>query len=295
MGQPPATANRVERRHRTSRLLLRAILYALYNSLGGSSLLHAQAIAFLMFVAFFPALVFLAGVLIYAAPGLEELLEGLQVVLPPGSRRAVVESLLQLSEHPSRLVLAGALGTVLLGSQLMFSLNRIFASIYDREERHGFWFRQLRAFAMVLVTVIPWVAVSLLVMFGKFVRTWLIAELGVGFDRPVRILWTLGYFALAILTATVVLAALYYFLAPNHRQRWSDVLPGAALAMGLWWIVTAAFGFYVRRLAIYNILYGGFAAAIGLLIWMYLSAVVILVGAQFNAQLASRRTHYDPY
>ena len=57
--------------------------------------------------------------------------------------------------------------------------------------------------------------------------------------------------------------------------------------MGLWWIVTSAFGFYVRRLAVYSLLYGGFAATIGLLVWMYLSAIVVLIGAQFNAELAS--------
>ena len=284
-----------ERAQQTPRTVSRVVLRAIYHSLRGGSLLHAQAVAYNMFLAFFPALVFLAGVLVYAAPGLEDLLEGLQVVLPPGSRLAVVDSLLALSEHPGRLLVAGGIGTLMLGSQLMFSLGRVFAAIHDREERRGFWFRQLRAFAMVAITVIPWVAVSLLVVFSKFVRGWLIAELGVGFDRPVRILWTIGYFALAILTATLVLAALYYFLTPDHRLRWNEVLPGAGVAMGLWWVVTVAFGFYVRRLAIYNILYGGFAAAIGLLIWMYLSAVVLLIGAQFNAELAAQRARYDLY
>jgi len=290
-----AVTEQAERGEHTLRGVSRAGLRAVYHSVRGGSLLHAQAVAFNMFLAFFPALIFLAGVLIYAAPGLEDLLEGLQVVLPPGSRRQVVDSLLALSAHPDRLLLGGGIGTVMLGSQLMFSLNRIFSTIHDREERRSFWFRQGRAVGMVGLTVIPWVAVSMLVVFGKYVRGWLIEELGVGFDRPVRILWTMGYFALAIVTATLVLAALYFFLTPDHRQRWNDVLPGAALAMGLWWIVTAAFGFYVRRLAIYNILYGGFAAAIGLLIWMYLSAVVILIGAQFNAELAALRARYDLY
>lgn len=290
-----ATAERTEREGPTVRVILRAVLHAIYNSLRGGSLLHAQAVAFNMFVAFFPALIFLAGVLTYAAPGLEDLLEGLRVVLPPGSRRQVVESLLQASEHPGRLVLIGALGTLMLGSQLMFSLSRIFAAIAGREERRGFWHRQLRAFAMVLVTVIPWVAVSVLVVFGKFLRAAMIARLGVAYDRPVRILWTMGYFALGILTATLVLGALYYFLTPDHRVRWNHVLPGAAVAMGLWWFVTAAFGVYVRWIAPYSILYGGFAATIGLLIWMYLSAVVILIGAQFNAELATLRTRHDLY
>lgn len=273
--------------------ILKAALRSIYASVRGGSLLHAQAVAYMMFLAFFPALLFLAGVVASVAPGWEELLTDFRLVLPPGSRRAVVDSLLQLSKYPSRLLLAGGIGTILLGSQLMFSLSRIFASIYESEQTAGFWRKQLQAVSMVVVTIIPWVAVSLLVVFGRNVRSWLIQELGMDFDRPVRILWTMGYFALAILTAAVVLATLYHFLTPNRYQRWSDVLPGAALAMLLWWVVTSAFGLYVRRIAIYNILYGGFAGAIGLLVWMYLSAVVILIGAQFNAELVELQGQAD--
>lgn len=274
-----------------TRAILGAILHAIVNSLRGGSLLNAQAVAFNMFMAFFPAMLFLAGAVAYADPGLEELLEGLRVVLPPGSRLAVVDSLLKLSAAPERLLIVGAIGTVLFGSQLMFSLTRIFAAISGQENQRSFWNRQLRSFVMVFVTIVPWVAVSLLVVFGRFLRGWLIEQLGVTFEGPLRVLWTVGYFSLAILTALLVLATLYHFLGPARGAQWNDVLPGAALAMGLWWIVTSAFGYYVRRLAIYSLLYGGFAAAIGLLIWMYLSAVVILIGEQFNADMASLREH----
>jgi membrane protein len=250
---------------------------------------QAQAIAFNMFLAFFPALIFLAGVVATIAPGLEDLLEGLRVVLPPGSRRAVVDSLLQLSEIPGRLLVIGGIGTLLLGSQLMFALNRVFASIFEAEELRGFGMRQLRAFGMVAVTVIPWVAVSLWLVFARAVRGWLIDQFGLELDRSLRVLWALGYFSIGIVTAMLCLAAIYYFLTPDHRLRWNDVLPGAGLAMLLWWIVTAGFGFYVRHLAIYNLLYGGFAATIGLLIWMFLSAVVIVIGARYNYELVQRR------
>lgn len=269
--------------------ILRAIQRAIVNSLRGPSLLQAQAVAFNMFLAFFPSIVFLAGLVAYADPGLEELLEGLRLVLPPGSRRAVVNTLLQITQNPAPVLLVGVLGAIVLGSQLMFSLMRIFASISDSVDERGFWRRQLLSVAMVFVTLIPWVAVSLLLAFGQLVRAGLIDRFGVEFDRPLHLLWIMGYFALAIATATLVLAMLYHLLGPDRRQRWDDVLPGAALAMGLWWVVSTAFGLYVRRLAIYDLLYGGFAAAIGLLIWMYLSAVVILIGARFNAELAALR------
>jgi len=277
------------------RLVLRAIGHAIWNSVRGGSLLHAQAVAFNMFVAFFPALLFIAGVVSVATPDIDDILTYVRSVVPPGSRRAVVESLLRISQNPGRLMWLGAVGTLLMGSQLMFSLRQIFAVIYDREERGPFWKQQLQSFAMVLVTVVPWVAVSLLVVFGRFLRDWLSKQLGVQIDLPMKVLWTAGYFSLAIVTATLILGALYYFLTPDPRQRWNDVLPGAALAMGLWWIVTTAFGFYVTRVAIYDVLYGGFGATIGLLVWMYLTAVVVLIGAQFNSEMANLRARYDMY
>lgn len=245
-----------------------------------------------MFLAFFPALVFLVGIFVGSAqltPALDDMLDGLQAVLPPGSRQAVVTSLAQLSARPVRLLLIGFVATVLLGSGFMLALNRAFQGIYATAETRSIWRRQGLAMGLVLLTVVPWVFVTLLVMFGKQVRTWLLLELGGEFGPAIRIAWTGGYFSVAILTALFVLAILYHALVPGPRRRWRDDLPGAALALGLWWIVTSAFGVYVRKLAVYNLLYGGFAATIGLLVWMYLSAIVVLIGAQFNAELTRAR------
>ena len=67
-----------------------------------------------------------------------------------------------------------------------------------------------------------------------------------------------------------------------------NVLPGAAVATLLWGISDAVFGAYVRRVP-YSIVYGGLAAVIGLIIWMEISAVIIFLGAAWNAELAASR------
>jgi membrane protein len=67
-----------------------------------------------------------------------------------------------------------------------------------------------------------------------------------------------------------------------------NVLPGAMVATLLWWLVDVLFGMYVRRVP-YSIVYGGLAAVIGLIIWMQLSAVIIFLGAAWNAELAESR------
>jgi uncharacterized BrkB/YihY/UPF0761 family membrane protein len=61
------------------------------------------------------------------------------------------------------------------------------------------------------------------------------------------------------------------------------VLPGALIASVLWWTADISFGLYVRKMP-YDVIYGGLAAAIGLLLWMYLTAVVVLLGAAYNAE-----------
>jgi len=67
-----------------------------------------------------------------------------------------------------------------------------------------------------------------------------------------------------------------------------NVLPGAMVATLLWWMVDVLFGVYVRRVP-YGVVYGGLAAVIGLIIWMQLSAVIIFLGAAWNAELAESR------
>jgi len=265
--------------------VLRLSVEAVYACLQGGAMLRAEAIAFLMFLSFFPALLFLVGALTLLLPGWEVLLEHFREMLPPGSRRSVLESLLQVSGHPGKLLLTGSIGTLVIGSQLMSGLKRVFSAIHGCEMPKGFWREQLHACGMVMVTVIPWVAVSVLLVFGRSLRHWVVRERGFDFPAGLEFIWTLGYFALIFLTATLVLAALYHNLTPERSRPWHDVLPGAALAMLLWWIVTTGFAFYVHHIALYSVLYGGFAGTIGLLLWMFLSALVTLMGAEFNARL----------
>jgi membrane protein len=66
------------------------------------------------------------------------------------------------------------------------------------------------------------------------------------------------------------------------------VLPGAMAATGLWWLADIIFGLYVRRVP-YNVVYGGLAAVIGLLIWMQISAVIVFLGASWNAESAEMK------
>jgi membrane protein len=99
-------------------------------------------------------------------------------------------------------------------------------------------------------------------------------------------------YVLAFATTVAVVSSLYYF-GPYRKQRWHYVWRGATLATILWLLATLAFSWYVRHLARYNVMYGSIGAGIALLVWMYLNALIALIGCEFNA--AHERTAGDTH
>ena len=84
--------------------------------------------------------------------------------------------------------------------------------------------------------------------------------------------------------ATSSLTAILYYYGPYRKQRWRPVWPGAILATILWLLATLVFGWYVRNITNYNVLYGSVGTSMALLVWMYLLAAIALFGCEFNAE-----------
>lgn len=243
----------------------------------------SQAIAFNMFLAFFPMLLLVLGILSSKDSfhgAVRELPERLRLILPPGSEDVVVQYFTRKGVHPWKWFLLGLGGTLLAGSQVMAGLIEGFRIIEADEFRQSYWRIQARALLLLLLTVVPSLVVIILTVFGKQARTWLIYQFGLAvLIRALAFIFQVG---LVFGLSMIVLVLLYRIGRPGH-QGYMQVLPGAAIATVLWWAVDIVFGLYVRKMP-YNVVYGGLAAAIGLLLWMYLTAIVVLWGAAYNAE-----------
>jgi len=97
-------------------------------------------------------------------------------------------------------------------------------------------------------------------------------------------MWLVFFPVAAMILAMAALTVIYWVARPKEVSL-RGVLPGAALATLLWWVANALFGFYVRKMP-YNVVYGGLAAVIGLMIWMQISTVIVFLGAAWNAETA---------
>jgi YihY family inner membrane protein len=248
----------------------------------------AQAIAFNLFLAFFPTLLIAVGLATSPIGGrtaLFDLISDLTTFLPPGSQQIVSEFLVKRGPDAWKWALVGLGGTLLAGTQVMRLLMEGIHTIYGDRERPAFFTRQLRALLLLILTIAPLLVAAILGVFGRPLREWLGSEFGKG--ASVQTWWAVFFHGVAILLAMIAVTIIYRWARPKE-QTLGSVIPGAMIATLLWWVADLGFGFYVRKMP-YGIIYGGLAAVIGLLIWMELSTVIIFLGAAWNAELAESR------
>lgn len=248
----------------------------------------SQAIAFNLFLAFFPTLLIAVGIAtsrIGSRTSLADLIADLTQFLPPGSQGVVSQFLVKRGPDAWKIALVGWAGTLLAGSQVMKLVMEGIHIIYGDAEKPGFFHRQVRGLMLLLVTIAPLLGAAILGVLGRPLRRWIAHE--IGRHAILQGWWNLFFPAVAILLSLIAVTVIYRVARPKEDSL-LNVLPGAMVATLLWWLADVLFGTYVRRVP-YSIVYGGLAAVIGLMIWMQLSAVIIFLGAAWNAELAESR------
>jgi membrane protein len=243
-----------------------------------------QAIAFNMFLAFFPLLLFSLGFLAITShfvDALREIPDRLSLILPPGSMTVVAAYFVRRVARPWRWMLLGLAGTLLAGTQVMLGYIEGFRIIEGDLLSPSYWQRQLRALGLLCLTIVPMLSVVVLTVYGKQTREWLMLETGSA--AVTRFVELAFYAAVVFFLAMGVLVLLYRIGRPGHPGL-RKLLPGAAVSTVLWWAVDISFSFYMRKMP-YDFVYRGLAAAIGLLLWMFLTAAVVFIGAAYNAEV----------
>jgi membrane protein len=262
--------------------------YGVFGRVFPRTSMLAQAVAYNLFLAFFPSLLILVGVAtspIGRRTSMFDLIRDITDLLPPGSQQIVSEFLVNRGPDAWKWALVGLVGTLLAGTQVMRLLMEGIQTIYGDHDRPGYLHRQLRSVALLMITITPLMAAVLLGVFGRPLRRWVAYELGK--TESIEALWGFFFHGTAIFLAMVALTIIYRVARPRESSL-RNVLPGAMVATAMWWIADISFGFYVRRVP-YNVVYGGLAAVIGLLIWMQISTVIIFLGAAWNAESEEMR------
>jgi len=191
--------------------------------------------------------------------------------------------------HSVQVILSATSLSILAGLGAMLSLMEGFRRANDLPRNAwGFWQRRFRALLLAPLALIPLSLATIVVVFGHQIEDWMIANADHELRYIVLVFWRIVRWSIAVLTSVTVLTALYHF-GTSHKEHWSRVAPGAIAATFLWFPATLAFGFYVTRIADYTMFYGSFGAGIATLVWLYLTAFSVLVGAELNGAIYLNR------
>ena len=247
----------------------------------------AKGAAYSSILTLFPAFLVVASALeaSHNTEGfLQQISTAVRWVLPPGSRSAALAFFQTQQHHTTRIILSASMVTLLAATGVMISWMDGFRRAYGLENTWGFWKERAVALYLVFLALIPMTFATILVAFGEQIETW-VQNKTMHLFRPVILLvWNLVRWAIA-LVASIACSSLIYHHGMPKTQSWRRVVPGAALATLLWFTATMSFGWYVTRYATYNVVYGSLSAAIALLVWLYIISVIVLFGAELNAQV----------
>jgi membrane protein len=267
-------------------LMRRSVLGALDDNCFGI----AKAAAYSALLSFFPVLASAATILLETRAGFfsNMLVRSLSEIVPPGTEDLVLQQFRVSGSRPIAVLIVAAFVSIFAASGVIKSLIEGFQAAYRVPRDRGIVHGSLLAMALVLLAAVPLLAASLLILFGRQVETVVMGWLRVDpMWTPLAWVWELlsriAQYVVAFGT-TVTVSALLYYYGPYRKQRWRYVWPGAILATLLWLGATSGFAWYAVHIARYNVMYGSVSASIALLVWMYVLAIVALIGCEFNAE-----------
>ena len=257
---------------------------------GGTDL--AAALTYYSVLAIFPALIALlslVGVFGQAQKSVDQILEILAPLVSGDTMDRIREPLMELAatESAGITLVVGLLGALWSASGYVGGFSRAMNRIYEVEEGRPFWrLRPMQLIVTVTTVLLCAVALVILIVSGPLAES-VGNAIGVGNDLVV--LW--GYAKWPVLAVVVmVIVALLYYATPNvDFARFRVISAGAFVAILVWLVASIGFAFYVANFSSYNQTYGSVAGVVVALLWLWITNVALLFGAELDAELERGR------
>lgn len=251
----------------------------------------AAQLAYYLFLALFPAILFLLALGSFFP--LQDLAGDLVRVLGPIASQEVIsiiaDQIRRISEaEEGGLLTFGVVAALWSSSAAMVAATSALNAAYDIEEGRPWWKVRLIAIGLTIALAVFLLLSVSLVLAGPEIAEYLGRTLRMG--PLVEWSWKILQWPVVFALVSVGIAIVYY-AAPDAEQEWIWISPGALVATVLWLAASLGFRVYVTRFSDYNAAYGALGGVMVLLLWLYVSSLAILVGAEMNAEIEHASPH----
>ncbi|MFJ8267663.1 YihY/virulence factor BrkB family protein [Peribacillus asahii] len=246
----------------------------------------AAQLSYFFLLSLFPLLIVLFTLVAYLPYSEEEILRTVHTFAPEKSMDLIEENLNKMMKGNGKLLSFGIFVTLWSASNGLNAIIRAFNRAYDVTENRSFFIARGMSIILTLAMVFVFLVALLLPLFGKQIIFFLSVELGFS-EEFIRVWNTLRW-----LISSVVLFFVFfmlYWIAPNKKLKCLSVLPGAIFATVGWVFMSLAFSFYVEKFGHYSTTYGSLGGIIILMIWFYLSGIIIIIGGEINASVSEKK------
>jgi membrane protein len=259
---------------------------------------NAAALTYYSLLSLFPALLFGAALLgVFGQTGLIDSAASYleRAGAPPDTVNAVTGALRSAMKQHGTAIVSLIIGLVvsLNGASGAFgAAGRALNKIFRVQEGRGFVRHKLNDLRWTLIVALLALVTFVAIFLGGGLASDVLGKIGLGNTAATIWLWARWPVALAV---TMTIYAIVYYAAPNveiRRFRW--ITPGAVVGVVLWIVASVGFFLYVSNFSSYGATYGAFAGAVVLLVWLWLTNVVLLFGAELNAVVDLRRARHLP-
>ncbi|RXI96485.1 YihY/virulence factor BrkB family protein [Anaerobacillus alkaliphilus] len=247
----------------------------------------AATLAFYFMLSIFPLLIFILAIVPYLPLDIEQVYHFVHDYAPPELADLFSETVLEVIAEPKGGLLSfGILATLWTASNGINALIRALNRAHNIDETRSFVRVRLMSMILMLGVVTVFFVTLLLPVFGNVILTGIHDVFNIPDQMLValnRLRWIIG-----VVIMTFVLMLLY-MVAPNRKLGFRDVIYGALLATLSWQLISFGFSIYISNFNNYTATYGSLGGVIILMLWFYLSGLILVVGGEINATLYNIR------
>jgi membrane protein len=265
---------------------------------------RAAALTYFGVLSLFPAMLVIVAVLgLLGKSTTDKLLANVSQLAPGGVHDFLKSVVTQVQGHGGTAGLAGIIGLAIAlwsASGYVAAFMRASNAIYDVDEGRPIWVTvPVRVLTTIALVVMLLVAAAIVVLTGPIADK---VGSAVGLGSVAVTVWDIAKWPVLLVLVSVMIALLYY-VSPNLQQpRFRWITPGGVIAVAMWLIASGLFAVYVGFSGSYNKTYGSLATVIIFLVWLWITNIAILFGAEFNAEMQRERAieaglpeHVEPF
>ncbi|RSK29240.1 YihY/virulence factor BrkB family protein [Bacillus sp. HMF5848] len=246
----------------------------------------AAELSYFFLLSLFPFLLFIVTLIGFLPISSDVVLEYISEYAPGNSMEIIEENLTYITnQHNEGLLSLTIIGTLVAASNGINAIIRAFNRAYEVNENRSFIKARLMSIFLTVLMVFVIIIALLLPVFGKNIGVFIFSVFGL--SDEFLVVWNALRWGVSFLILFIVFTCLY-FVAPNKRLHIRNVTKGALFATIGWILVSSAFSLYVNLFGNFTATYGSLGGVIVLMIWFYLSGMIIIIGGEINAILYYR-------